>query len=121
MDFERGAGVLKYDVHGPFIVQAIVEGHEPRKGRAVQCAQLAQQLIALRLVKDVDHLHGKFRLRWSVDGPSDDRARALPKHLEQLQILQSQPHNTSHLRPVDGSNSLPIDDEILLHECARLR
>jgi len=120
----RGAAVaraLEDYVHGALVVEAVVERHEPRECRAVQRAQLSQQLIALRFVEDVDDLDGELRLGGRVHGAAHERRRALPKDLAHLEVLQMQPHHTVHLCPVDCGNALPIDDKVLLDKGARLR
>ena len=87
--------VLEHYVHCALVVEAVVEGNEPRIVlRAVQRAQLAQQLVPLPLVEHVDDLDGELRLRRLVHGTPNERRRALAEHFEELQVLQLQPRTS---------------------------
>ena len=86
----RGAAVahaLDDYVHGALVVEAVVERHEPRECRAVQRAQLSQQLIALRFVEDVDDLDGELRLGGRVHSAAHDPGVKAVEELWQIAVL----------------------------------
>eukprot|EP00964_Phaeocystis_antarctica_P140944 scaffold105885_cov48-Phaeocystis_antarctica.AAC.2 len=106
--------VLQHYVHSALVIEAVVEGDEPRVVlRAVQRAQLTQQLVPLPLVEHVDDLDGELRLRRLVHCTPHERRRALAEHFEELQVLQLQPRPPD-LSVVYRRDPRPLDHEVLL-------